>query len=446
MQEKSSSQLLAKQFSETHAEEELDDLIDKISQGGRVGTDLEIRFFTDEEDFPQAFDSLVRDAIVELLQLERLNGDINSQRLWEAFDRLHGFTGDLSEMRLDALEVITPYRGGYYGSDVLNRRLQEQLRGRLLSGPRSQVFGKSSGRRHVSPDKVLQVKNRRVNANERLAWDGRHNIDFFVAKGELGRVMKVGKRKLLKDGKWQEEKVMWVRFETEPSITITVDSEWAESYLDLGYAMTVHKAQGSDFGGVILVLPREDRQRLVSQELLYTAFTRARKRLYILLQGAPADLRALLFGLWPGSSEYLRRNTSLYGLRVAIPDLDDFRPGEKIHRTIREELVRSKSEALIANLLAQYNVRYYYERPLVAPDGTIRLPDFTVPVETSYGPSELYWEHLGMLEDPQYAWWWDRRRSWYEKHGFTDRLIVTDERGGFDSKKIEQVITERILK
>lgn len=47
------------------------------------------------------------------------------------------------------------------------------------------------------------------------------------------------------------------------------------------YAMTVHKAQGAEFAEVLLVLPPEDNP-LLSRELLYTAITRARKRLVIL--------------------------------------------------------------------------------------------------------------------------------------------------------------------
>jgi len=50
------------------------------------------------------------------------------------------------------------------------------------------------------------------------------------------------------------------------------------------FAMTVHKSQGSEFGEVVLVLPEETTQ-LMGRELLYTAVTRARKRLWILGSG-----------------------------------------------------------------------------------------------------------------------------------------------------------------
>ncbi|HEY3451365.1 MAG TPA: ATP-binding domain-containing protein, partial [Myxococcales bacterium] len=48
--------------------------------------------------------------------------------------------------------------------------------------------------------------------------------------------------------------------------------------------MTVHKAQGSEFDAVLLVLPEEDIP-LLTREILYTAITRARKSVVILGQG-----------------------------------------------------------------------------------------------------------------------------------------------------------------
>jgi ATP-dependent exoDNAse (exonuclease V) alpha subunit len=122
-------------------------------------------------------------------------------------------------------------------------------------------------------------------------------IDFYVANGELGRLMKVDK--------WTDERVGWVRFETKPAVSIRIGDQWARDWLDLGYAMTMHKAQGSDFGGVVVIVPKEPRQRLVSRELLYTALTRFTCRLYLLIQGRPGEPEALLSSLWRGSSEYL---------------------------------------------------------------------------------------------------------------------------------------------
>jgi hypothetical protein len=49
-----------------------------------------------------------------------------------------------------------------------------------------------------------------------------------------------------------------------------------------------------------------------------------------------------------------------------------------IHRTLRNEAVRSKSEVIIANLLHGLGIDYSYEKQLRGPDGRVRYPDFTI--------------------------------------------------------------------
>jgi ATP-dependent exoDNAse (exonuclease V) alpha subunit len=435
-QENSTALRLAEQFTASGSTVVADELLDQIRTGGRVGADLEVRYFRDETDLPHVLARLVGDAVEELLRLAGSPTAFDPNQPWVAFDELHGYGEAIDRVRLDAFEVLSPYRGNYYGSDALNLHLQALLRGRLMRSFGTSKLGNPAGRQFIAPDKVLQTRNRRLKVGDKVASVDKNWVDCYVANGELGRMMKVGK--------WNDERAGWVRFETNPSVSVRVDDQWARESLDLGYAMSVYKGQGSDFGGVVVVIPKEARQRLVSRELLYTALTRFTRRLYLLIQGPPGDPEALLSSLWRGSSEYLRRNTCLFAPRHAIPDLDDYRPEKRIVRTLRNELVLSKSEALIANLLFEAKVPYYYERPLVAPDGTFRRPDFTIPVETPDGPTELYWEHWGMLGDPDYDTSVERRKAWYVKHGYADRLLETDELGGFDSTKIEKLIRQRL--
>ncbi|WP_330981741.1 C-terminal helicase domain-containing protein [Mycobacterium triplex] len=56
--------------------------------------------------------------------------------------------------------------------------------------------------------------------------------------------------------------------------------------LQLAYALTVHKAQGSEFNTVFVVLPKNS--RLMTRELLYTALTRSRSRLVLPIEGSDA--------------------------------------------------------------------------------------------------------------------------------------------------------------
>jgi hypothetical protein len=217
-----------------------------------------------------------------------------------------------------------------------------------------------------------------------------------------------------------------------------------DALLELAYAVTVHKAQGSEFGTTILVVPNPC--RLLSRELIYTALTRQRDKVVVLHQGPLADLLSYSSG---ATSETARRLTNL---------LEDPRPkrvGDRwleerlIHRTADGTLVRSKSEVLIADALTGEGVPWAYEKPFEGTDGRLRLPDFTIEDELS---GQIYlWEHLGMLHDPGYSQAWDRKLAWYQAQGvarFEDgggvraTLVVTkdDDRGGFDSASVHALI------
>lgn len=63
--------------------------------------------------------------------------------------------------------------------------------------------------------------------------------------------------------------------------------------LELAYALTIHKAQGSEFRTVFVVLPKNC--RLISRELLYTALTRSRDRLVLLIEGDSASVLSQKF-------------------------------------------------------------------------------------------------------------------------------------------------------
>ena len=60
-------------------------------------------------------------------------------------------------------------------------------------------------------------------------------------------------------------------------------NEPIEENLELGYVISIHKAQGSEFNRVYLILPKRN-SRLLSMELMYTAITRAKHHLTIFAQ------------------------------------------------------------------------------------------------------------------------------------------------------------------
>ena len=208
--------------------------------------------------------------------------------------------------------------------------------------------------------------------------------------------------------------------------------------MELAYAISVHKAQGSEFEYVYVVLPKRD-SHLLSMELLYTALTRAQKKVTVFLQ---KDISTLATMSRVDKSAVRKINSSVFEF---VPLPDDvlyfsggwYAAGKKIS-TLTNYFVRSKSEAIIANLLADRNVPFKYEEPLFAPDGTMFLPDFTV----TFKGEEFYWEHLGMLDNPAYKKHWDEKKLWYDKH-FPSKLIVTTE-GNNLTKDAESIIAARI--
>jgi exodeoxyribonuclease V alpha subunit len=143
------------------------------------------------------------------------------------------------------LQVITPMHRGAVGVQTLNHELQQRLNGRA---PRF-TFGARVFRRG---DKVMQLRN---------------NYYKEVFNGDIGQVT----------GLNPATGQLLVEFDGR---TVAYDPGEGEE-ITLAYAVTVHKAQGSEFPGVLLVLTTHH-YLLLQRNLLYTALTRGR-RLVVLL-------------------------------------------------------------------------------------------------------------------------------------------------------------------
>lgn len=162
---------------------------------------------------------------------------------------------------------------------------------------------------------------------------------------------------------------------------------------------------------------------LLSMELLYTAITRAQKKVTIFLQ---QDISTLTTLSRAEKSAVRKINSSVFKFEPLPDDLlyagsNWYESGKKI-ATLSQYFVRSKSEAIITNLLVDRNIPFKYEEPLYAPDGTMYLPDFTV----KFRGEEYYWEHVGRINDTNYMAHWAKKEAWYKKH-FPGKLLVTYE-------------------
>jgi hypothetical protein len=186
--------------------------------------------------------------------------------------------------------------------------------------------------------------------------------------------------------------------------------------LELAYALTVHKAQGSEFDTVFVVVPNPC--RILSRELLYTALTRQSSRLVLLCQGDPFKLLDYRF-----MSDTARRLTNIFGPPEPVQVGERVYDKKHIQRSRRGELMISKSEVIIADALAAAGIEYAYELPLIGSDGTRRYPDFTI--EDADTGETWFWEHLGMLGDAEYDQKWVAKLAWYRSNG-----ILPDDEGG----------------
>ena len=157
------------------------------------------------------------------------------------------------------IQVLTPTRKGEMGTVHLNRRLQEVLNPRGKD-KREKAFGDTIFREW---DRVMQIRN-----NYDILWRNEANTatGTGIYNGDIGRILTV---------------------DTEAeSLTVDFDGRLAsygfDSLLELehAWAMTVHKAQGSEYRSVILALGQSS-QMLMTRDLLYTAVTRARELLIL---------------------------------------------------------------------------------------------------------------------------------------------------------------------
>lgn len=157
-------------------------------------------------------------------------------------------------------QVVSPIRRGVAGVENLNQSLQEVVQG--MDFPHVAAYG----RRFAVRDKVMQLQN-----DYQLAYyDIRSNErGEGVMNGELGVIQEID----------LESRSVTVLFEGEHLAAISYDQL---DNLDLAYATTIHKTQGSEYPVVILLLPQGAPPRFLNRNLLYTAVTRARQRLFIL--------------------------------------------------------------------------------------------------------------------------------------------------------------------
>lgn len=163
------------------------------------------------------------------------------------------------------IQILSPTKKGLLGTKELNKRLQEELNpsnGEKKEKKVGEVIFREG-------DRVMQVKN-----NYDIYWEKGNTRSLTyengtgIFNGELGKILKIDflnkQIKILFD----DEKEAWYAFSDMDQI-------------EHAYAITVHKAQGSEFDVVIMVVTQSSAM-LLTRNLLYTGLTRAKKLLILI--------------------------------------------------------------------------------------------------------------------------------------------------------------------
>jgi hypothetical protein len=427
-------------------------LIGQSDIDGRIRT---VRWNTNEE---------LRERLLDVLCEElKLSGRDDRNGFEQSYGgepyKEHVYFNRGAAAKAEGWQVLSPFRNQILGARDINRLIQRTFRQTAIDWARDSnapPFNRRMPRitrprgpeEIVYGDKVINVRN-----HKRSKVYPKDGALTYIANGEIGVV--TGQTKKTTDT-WKG--LPWltkVEFSSQPGFSYDYDAgdfdDEGSPLLELAYAVTVHKAQGSEFGITFLVIP--EKHPLVTRELLYTALTRQQQRVVVFHQGDINSLRAFASD---ERAETPGRFTNLFEkqkpeFKPSPVKLADNRYIEEglIHRSRRGTALRSKSEVIIDDALFSKGIDAVYEEPFFGKDGSMKLPDFTI--ENASTGQKIIWEHCGMMADEGYRQRWEEKKVWYRKNGVLPHedgggevatLIVTfdDERGGIDGLQIDALI------
>jgi len=316
---------------------------------------------------------------------------------------------------VEQFQILSPVKNPVWGTLQLNAYMQEWV------GHKKGQYSMEIVPEFVAyADKVIQCVN-----EKRSAYKAKQKL--LLSNGQIGFAKFANKDKA---------SIVFSGYPNEYFTYYPPSADGADSPIELAYAITIHKSQGSDFDTVLVVLPKNG--RILSRELIYTALTRAKKRLILLVED---NFQWIMEYSKPQNSELAKRNSNLLKFSVRTDKVNDPYPEGLIHITKDHKLlVRSKSEVIIANELISAGLEFEYEK-LLKENGSHRIPDFTF---VDAAGETIIWEHLGMLTNPAYKESWERKLDFYHSIGFKEgeNLFTTEdhENGAIDSTEVMAVI------
>ena len=163
----------------------------------------------------------------------------------------------------ESIQVLSPTKKGLLGTKEMNKALQEELNPHR----EGETEKNSMGAIFRIGDRVMQIKN-----NYDIYWEKKENGEVEVGNGvfngETGTILNINEKEKNICVKFDDDKYVWYEFN---------DLEQIEH----SYCITIHKAQGSEFDVVIMIVPQAA-PMLLTRNLLYTGLTRAKKLLIVI--------------------------------------------------------------------------------------------------------------------------------------------------------------------
>ncbi len=413
---------------------------------------LRIEHWGNDKEFEEIFDRV----LLEELDLKSADDVSGFNRTLGSKDGMY-FNWDDDPAMIESWQILSPVRERPFGVRAINRKVHLQFRKDIIARAkdhRVRLVKPVGVEQIVYGDKIINLVNKSFSKHNVFPQDKANN---YLANGDIGIIVGqwVGKNSSFK-GALKLEAV----FSSHPYYKYSYHtgqfSEDRDNPLELAYALTVHKAQGSEFSKTIIVIP--DPCFLLSRELLYTALTRQKDKVILLIQGETFDIRTHASDL---KSESLARVTNLFYNPNMVEHKGKYLEKNLIHQASDETLLRSKSELLIYQQLINHKIEVSYERLLVI-DNETKLPDFTI--EDPDTGKKYFWEHCGMAHDSEYMKRWVVKKAWYEANGILEvekgggpngTLIVTYDKpvrtsdnltvGAISCKEIDEIITRVLL-
>lgn len=173
------------------------------------------------------------------------------------------------------IQIMTPMRKGALGVERLNTILQEYLN----PPDKSKLEKESGGVTFRVGDKVMQIKN-----NYNIEWEVRNKYGIPVDKGtgiyngDIGIIREINLFAELVTVEFDEGRMVEYSFKQMEE-------------LELAYAITIHKSQGSEYPAVVIPIFSGPKM-LMTRNLIYTAVTRARA--CVCLVGVPEVFQAMV--------------------------------------------------------------------------------------------------------------------------------------------------------